>query len=262
MAMRDLSIGQMLQVSKGWLETDDAKILRSIEQVSGWLKSLRTAHGNLQKQDATRSAAVGVLAKVSAEQERVDGTHDRLLRGMWHVLTGLEMLAPELKVATGAFASLQTQLFPSGLSMTMASYPDEAAQSDLARKRLSDESKALLDVAIGPRTFGDLVDAWLNAAKTIGKLEDERNAIVGATAEAKSQSVNLRDARNGWMKVVNLIQQNLEALDDKDLAPHVRTRLLATLRHYEERAAKGVATVDEPAPAPAVAPTAPASGDA
>lgn len=258
MAMRDLSVGQMLQVSKGWLEAE-SETLSSIDQVSGWMKPLRTAHTNLVKQDANRSAAVGVLGKVVAEQERSDGTHDRVLRGMWNVLTGLEMLAPELKVATGAFASLQTQLFPDGLSMTMASYPDEAAQADLARKRLSEASKALLELRVGDRTFDDLVDAWLAAAKAIGKLEDERNAIVGATEESKAVNVNLRDARNGWMKIVNLIQQNLEGLDETQLEPAVRARLLAPLRRYEERAAKGVTSVDEVAPAAPVVPAAPAS---
>jgi hypothetical protein len=253
MAMRDLSVGQMLQVSKGWLEAE-AKTLGSIEQVSGWLRGLRVAHQNLQKQDATRGAAAGGLAKVVAEQEGADGTHDRLLRGVWHVLTGLEMLAPELKVSSGAFATLQAQLFPDGLSMSMASYPDEAAQADLAPKRLSEDSEALLEVALGTRSLGDLVNAWLAAAKLIGKLEAQRNALVGASEESKAVNVNLRDARNGWMKVVNLIQSNLEGLDEKELDPSVRTRLLATLRRYEERAAKGVTTVDEAPAAPAPPP--------
>lgn len=244
MALRDLSVGQMIQVGKSWVvDKKNKNIISGIDKLSPWVPSLVRALTSLEKQNAARLATNTALGKVMVEQEAEDGIHDRRLRGLFMLAAGLDLLAPELKRPPGSFLALQKELFPGGQSMTMRSYADEAAEHKLAPARISAASKPLLDTAIGNTTLGALVNTWLASAKAIDALEQKRNALVGET-EAHKGTANMRDARNAWIKAASMIETNLMALDESEIDEATRNVLLATLRRYEEMAAKGETGVE------------------
>lgn len=256
MALRDLSIGQMLQTSKGWLD-DDAAQLKSVPQLAPWVGPLRTAHDGLVASDSARNSTQGAMAALMAQQADGDLVHDRLLRGGFTLLSAFEQLHELVGGNSGAFGTLRGQLFPGGLAMTQASYADEAAQAELAKKRVTPETQPLLATKVGDTTLDAIVEAWLASAAKLGELEAERNALVAQNDTIKATAPNTRDARNAWIKVVSVIQASIAALDDEAMAPEARTKLLATLRRYEDMAGRGVTTVEEEPPAAPAAPAPP-----
>ncbi len=256
MALRDLSVGQMIQVGKSWVvEEKNKNIIAGIPKLSPWVADLVKALANLQRQNAGRAATTSALGKVMVEQEREDGIYDRRLRGLFMLKSGLELLAPELNHQPGVFLALQKELFPGGQAMTMRSYADEAAEHELAPARISASSKPLLATSIAGTTLGGLVDTWVSSAKALDALEQKRNTLVSEN-EAHKSTANMRDARNAWIKAASMLETNLLALDETEIDPATRNVLLAPLRRYEEMAAKGETEAEEegeagaPAPAP------------
>jgi hypothetical protein len=274
MAIRDLSVGQMIQVSNSWLDNKKNKaILAKLAKVAPWLPGMAKAAENLKAQNAARMGHQTAVGKVMAAQEAEDATHDRLVRGGVGLLGALEYFAPELKQAPGSFLALQKELFPAGLQMGQRSYADEAAEHKLAPARLSAGSKSLLQLKLGQHTLESIFGHWLDSAKRLDTLEQQRNALVGE-GELHKAAGNVRDARNAWIKAASAIETNLMALDADELDETTRNVVLATLRRYEELAARGESGVVEededevpgkvvaPAPAaPVVAPTAPTAAN-
>ena len=276
MAIRDLSVGQMIQVSNSWLDNKKNKaILAKLAKVAPWLPGMAKAAENLKAQNAARMGHQTAVGKVMAAQEAEDATHDRLVRGSVGLLGALEYFAPELKQAPGSFLTLQKELFPAGLQMSQRSYADEAAEHKLAPARLSAGSKSLLQLKLGQHTLEAIFGYWLDSAKRLDTLEQQRNALVGE-GELHKAAGNVRDARNAWIKAASAIETNLMALDADELDETTRNVVLATLRRYEELAARGESGVVEEdedevpgkapvvvaAPAaPVVAPTAPTAAN-
>lgn len=256
MAIRDLSVGQMIQVSNSWLENKKNKAtLSKLDKVSPWLPGLAKAAESLKAQNAARMSNQTALGKVMAAQEAEDAVHDRLVRGGMGLMAALENLAPELNQPPGAFLTLQKELFPAGLQMGQRSYADEAAEHKLAPTRISAASKPLLQLKLGPGTLESVIGLWLDSAKRLDHLEQQRNALVGE-GEVHKAAGNVRDARNAWTKAASAIETNLMALEPDELDEITRNVLLATLRRYEDLAARGETGVEDEEDEPAKAPVA------
>jgi hypothetical protein len=251
MAIRDLSVGQMIQVSNSWLENKKNKAtLSKLDKVAPWLPGLAKAAESLKAQNAARVSNQTALGKVMAAQEAEDAVHDRLVRGGMSLMVALDNFAPELKQPPGAFLTLQKELFPAGLQMGQRSYADEAAEHKLAPTRISAASKPLLQLELGAGTLESVIGLWLDSAKRLDHLEQQRNALVGE-GEVHKAAGNVRDARNAWTKAASAIETNLMALEPDELDEVTRNVLLATLRRYEDLAARGETGVEDEEPAKA-----------
>jgi hypothetical protein len=236
----------MVQLTEPWLDPKrDRSKLEALPSGKALLPNIEAAFQGLlstQKQDATIATEV---AKIQNEQSRVDLVHDRKLRGTYYVLSSLAELADD-EEQEAALLAARDELAPNGLSATQRTYAEEAGDVPLAKARLSAKSEALLKKVpvLGGKKLASEVDAWFDAGKKLGELEEKRRAL-GADAKTgggASRAEALR-ARNYWIKVVRHMETSLE-LDGADEA--TARAILRPVREAEKSAGKRARKGDEP----------------
>jgi hypothetical protein len=255
MALNDLSSLEMARVTDQWLSPHALRDqILGLKRTSVWIDDLQRVHTDIS--DAQAPNEVPELAAIRVEQQKVDGVHDRRMRGTFTVLEGLEAIAVDLGFEPATVATARVELFPDGLRMTRRSYVEEAAEVGFVEKRLSPATKALLaQVNLQGKPLRAYVDAWLDAARELGELDDKREAIEQKLALGKSKVLTQREARNNWIAVVGMVRAAIEADTANDL--ELRDTLLHRLRRYEARAAKGGVADDEDETTPATPESAP-----
>jgi hypothetical protein len=221
--LKDLSIQRMVALTEPWLDPKrDRPKLEALPSGKALLPKIEAAYQGLlstQKQDATTAKEV---AKIQNKQAELDVVHDRKL------LTARDELAPN------------------GLSATQRTYAEEAGEIPLAKARLSAKSEALLKKVpvLGGKKLSSDVDAWFDAGKDLGALEEKRRALEtgGKTGGGASRAEALR-ARNYWIKVVRHLETSL----DLDGADELTARaILGPVRDAEKSAGKRGRKGDEP----------------
>ena len=245
MALNDLTVGQMIRVTKGLLNPKGARpLLASLKRVQPWMDDLEEVYTALLETQLA-SSKNPLLAEIMAKQATADRTHDRRLSGTHDLLTALATLAPELGLDAQALTATRDQLFPDGAAMVNRGYADEAAQVDLLPKRLTDASKALLaNVTINDKPLDELKNAWISSARELGKLEDERETVVASDgATPKATAAQARAARNSWINTVGTVRKAIVA--HKELTPAQLEKLLGRLNRYEAGVTKDDDDEDE-----------------
>ena len=256
MALNDLTVGEMMRISRQWLSAKESKsTLAGLTRVAPWMGDLEAATTNLvASQVATGNTAVD---DIKAKQAQVDGVHDRRLRGVHELLTGLTTLAAELKLTPAAMATLSSQVVPSGLSMIQRSYADEAAEPELMLARVGAAGRQLAEsITVGKTTLWALIERWHDSAHDLGKLEGEREKLEASSAQQRKTTPRERAARNEWIKVVTNIRGAIAA--HKELDDATLELLLGRLGRYESGAARQPGDEPDEVPvAPVTAPTTP-----
>lgn len=265
MALNDLTVGEMMRISRQWLSAKESKsTLAGLARVAPWIGDLEAATDNLVASQVTAGGdAVGVI---KAKQAQVDGVHDRRLRGLTELMAGLTTLAPELKLTPAAMATLSTQVAPGGAAMNLRSYADEAAEPELMLARVGAAGRQLAEsITVGKTTLWALIERWHDSAHELGKLEGEREKLEASSAQQRKTTPRERAARNEWIKVVTNIRGAIAA--HKELDDATLELLLGRLGRYESGAARQpgdepdevpVAPVTAPVTAPATPPAPPA----
>jgi len=189
------------------------------------------------------------MKELSATEAEVDDQHDTLVRGIYGGLSSMALLS-----ANGAeLVSLRDLLLPDGLEHTHKSYRGEAGYAALLNPRLDAATRQrLAAVTLHDHTLEALVDAWLQLAKQLGDLEEQKARLggpVGNTAQEISQ------ARFGWIRMVRALLANAELAqinEEKDRVLFAALRAAETAADRRKRGRSGA--VDTPAAeAPAVA---------
>jgi hypothetical protein len=262
MALNALSTRQMFRISDQLSsEQGHRPKLMKLKRASSWVDDVVQVHADIVTAHHGSLAEHGRIAGLRVKQKAADGDHDDLLGGLHLTLEAYEALARFIGLDPTKVARARIELFPDGLRMARRSYAEEAAEVILVEHRLSESSKALL-AALGAngKPLSSLVDAWLDAARLVGKLEDEREALEVEHKAAKQKRVSLRDARNNWVEVIAKLRDAIE-FDTKD-DPATGDELLYRLRRFEARAATKADDAgddDLDGDAPAAAPTAAAA---
>jgi hypothetical protein len=202
--LKDLSLALMVRLSEPWLDPKRSRgaieKLPSGKALVGRIDTVFQGLLSTQKQD---SKAVKELSALQQEEAGLDKRHDRVLRGIYWVLTGLAELA-ETAEEEAALLTARDELFPHGLSMTQRTYAEEAGEIALAEARIGAPSRALLKkVPLSKGKLWDAVESWFGLGREIGTAEEKRRAleakVAGTDGSGASRAEALK-ARNLWIK--------------------------------------------------------------
>lgn len=212
MALRGMTIEEMIAVSAGWIDPKD-EARRRIEKAPrlvGLLPDLTTAHTGILAVGPSSDDAVAEIVRLAGQ---VDATHDLLARGIYGLLTALALLDDNGE----ELLTLRDQLFANGLAGAVnATYRGQAGYAALLRERLTPALREQLQgIRLRSGTLLDRVEAWLAAADELGELERRRARL--ETLQSPSVKLQILEARNQWIRVVNAFQSiaQLAQLDEE-----------------------------------------------
>jgi hypothetical protein len=230
MALKNLTLQEMVDVSAAWTNTTDggqlallgqprlAALLPDVQQVHEALLQLKPAIKDPRKAE--------LLARASQQDE----LHDTLARGIHGVLTQLALLADD----GSALLRLRDTLMPAGLGRTIrTTFRSQAGWTTLLRTQLTTEHRQALQSIPLPNggNLNDTVSAWLDAGDRLGELETERARI--EEREQTSPGELAVAARNKWIRVVNAL---VELGELSELAPDVDQSIFGPLRDAQSKA--------------------------
>lgn len=233
MAKRNLTTQTMLTISERWLDPErDRPILERYPLLSALLPRLVKAHTSLVEFQRASTEAQSEIAAVQKEQAALDAEHDRKIRGVFGILTGLGELAATEEKARHYF-DLRDRILPDGLRATKRSYVDEGGEVVLLQGRLDDATKSALEAIVTPEgsLYSHVLD-WMKAATALVELDEKRLDIERAAMDQTRKSDVLR-ARNEWIRVGNGLEANIQL---EDASAEDIYRLFRHLERAEARA--------------------------
>jgi len=231
MALRNLTTQSMVAVGARWLDPGQERpILQRYALTRALLHHLETTHARLiefQRRSTDTEEAVQHLTERLAA---LDAQHDRLLRGVFGMLTSLAELADGEERATH-FLDLRDTLFPDGLRGVSRSYWDQSGEAVLLRGRLNERIVQSLRSILTPNgsLFGH-VQTLLDVARVMGELEAQRISL--AKTSTDTTRADVARARNEWIRVVTALRA-ATSLDG--VSPEESDRIF---RHLDEAEAK------------------------
>ena len=237
MAYRQLSSGEMVQISTPWVEPGPARTaLQSVRDVGVVLGHVERAHRDLLVIQAP--PADPELARLAEQAGQTDGKHDTLARGTHMLLSGFAELTAEPEAAS-ALLRLRDLLLPLGLGISTKSYREEAGEALRLQERLSpDVKQQLTAVAVGTGTLLDVVNEWIATGRLLGQLEDRRAALLQAQTTPAS-SVTVLQARNQWIRAATALVSFLDLVNlDEATLQLIVGSLREAERSSERRAIK------------------------
>jgi hypothetical protein len=244
MSYRNLTPQTMVNISAPWLDPDqERKILASLPLLAPLLPALEEVHQGLHTTQLKSSSIQQRIKALIERSAELDARHDRKMRGCYTLLTALAELA-DAPVLAAAILDLRDRLVPAGLKAITRSYTEEAGDAKLLPSRLDEASTKLLktlQTAEGP--LSDAVDAWIEAALELERIDAER-VLLTAALPADDDGITARDglnARNTWIRVARAIETNLAL--EKAATPEIVERLLSRLHREEAKADRRVASL-------------------
>jgi len=229
--LKELSAARMLAITEAWLDpARDRPKFNALSSGTVLLDIIQTAHDGVR---ATHDTPVSRdVAVVLDKQGRVDRRHDRKIRAVFFLLSGLAEASDDPN-EVAALHTARDELLPNGLSATKDSYADEASNVELAAKRVSPASKGLLKKLALPRgSAWSIVEAWFAAGRELGTLEQQKNRLEASTTTG-SPDESLR-ARNTWIRVVKHVESTLALENVRD---DIASALLREVRLAERESA-------------------------
>lgn len=226
MALRDLSTASMVSITQAWVDPErERPVFARYPRLSPWIADIETAHSGLHEVQETICKTSPELAELNERAAFLDAEHDRKVRGLYDVLTGLASLTDSPGEAE-RFLTLRSELFPSGRSIVRRSYLDQAGEASLTESRLCDGSRELLrGIVVNGTPLVKHVEDWLRAARELGEVEAARTQR--AQEEKARSMVSLGKARQAWIDAVKSVLYVVErepSFTDED-----RRRLLGQL---------------------------------
>ena len=202
MALKDLTTPTMITILDALLDPKDAlPAVKALPRSATLIPDLESARKGLQDTHGGKGSTD--LPKVQARAAELDVRHDRMARGLDGVLEGMMKLTDDDELAE-KLGTLRTEILgPKGLLVVSSSHADEAQNAKLVDKRLTEESKVLLDeVTVHDRTLGEWVKGWQKVAKDLGKADAERTGLE-ANDPTKGHAAQHVRARNAAIRTVN-----------------------------------------------------------
>lgn len=234
MALKRLTTGEMAHVSEDWVnpKSEAHQAILATPELAALIPRVEAGHKGLHatqpKVDDAR------LTKVQEKAAGFDLRHDEIVRGAYWLLTSLAWLAGAGETAE-SLLRLRDFLFPDGLETIQKSYREESGAASLLETRLAGDAamkKQAKDVPVFKTNLLHYIDELLRVAKALGVAEQER-AQLAAAAAGQSDPQKVLDARNKWIRAVNLVQA---VAADADL-PEETTRIIFGALQLAEKAA-------------------------
>lgn len=229
MALKNLTVEEMVAISVGWVGVDKAAhlALKANARLSALLPDIERAHVNIYR--VTPQAVDPRKAELAQQAVALDLKHDLLARGIYGVLTEYAHL-----VEDGAeYLKLRDYLYPNGIAPAIqVSFRGQAGYADLLKSRLNADIEQRLQNFVLPNTnLLEKVTQWLDTAQQLGNIEEQRAHL--EKTEGPSFGQQVVDARNQWIRVVNAFI-SLASLSTLD--PQHDLLLFGPLREAESRA--------------------------
>lgn len=201
MGLRDLTTASMVSITQAWVDPErERPIFARYPRLFPWLGDVESAHSGLHDVHDSMCRTSPALTQLNERAAFLDAEHDRKVRGLYDVLTGLASLTDDPEEAE-RFLTLRRELFPTGRSLVLRSYLDQAGEASLTESRLCDGSREILRcVVVNGTPLVKHVEDWLRAARELGEVEVERTH---RAQEEKARSVaSLGKARQAWIAAV------------------------------------------------------------
>jgi hypothetical protein len=241
MALKKLATETMIFVSDRWLHDADVNALwKQAPEAAGLLPHIERAHQDLVAvQQSVVDESAEKIKELRQQTADVDKEHDRLIRAIFWILSGLNEAAstPEEGVP---FLRLRNLLFPLGLAETKRSYFEEIGQAKSARDRLTHEHVTLLRSIPLPNKekLSKLVDQWQTMAEKLSALVQQIDTLEKESSAdtQKVRPIDILRARNQWIRTVHALRSSLElttSLNDTE-----QQRLVGLLNKAEAQADK------------------------
>jgi hypothetical protein len=231
MAYMDLSNDAMVAISQAWVNAGDVrKAIARYAPLAGLLTLVDRAHEGVfalttsPKSNGNEQA----LAELTLRATEADLRHDRAIRGAVAILDAATYVVGDEKLRATLRAD-RAELFPSGPSITQATYAEESGAALALKKKLEDDPKLrkritrvklLIEQAKGPTlsfTVSELVDAQLEAGAALSEIEQKRRVLEKgaplATDKPRTAS-GVSRARTAWVRATTLLVNAANELDE------------------------------------------------
>lgn len=208
-SLKEISAARMLSMSEAWLDSArDRPKLQALSSGKGLLDLIQSAHDGLIATHKKDDPVSREVSSISEKQSRLDKRHDRKIRAVYYLLNGLAEASDDPNEVMDLIAA-RDELLPDGLSATKESYLEEAGYVEIAAKRVSASSKALLKKITLTRgvTLWTLVEQWFAAARELGTLEHQKDKLEANPGGSAAEALR---ARNTWIRVVRHVESTLE----------------------------------------------------
>jgi hypothetical protein len=191
MAYIDLSNDAMVAVSEPWASAGDVrKRIERYEPLRGLLTLVKRAHEGVLSMTTRKVAGEhdDKLAELTQQAVDTDVAHDRAIRGAIAILDAAAYVVGDEKLRASLAADRQ-ELYPSGPSMTQATYGEESGAALALKKKLDADPKlgkrigrvrlVIEQAKGGSLTFSvsDLVEQQLAAGKQLAEIEQLRRKL-------------------------------------------------------------------------------------
>ncbi len=246
MPVKNFNLGEMKGLALQWTGPD-AEALQALDTGRRLLAFLREFLVLVAAHSAPESP---VIRQLDALLQAADVLHDRLVRGMYLILSGLMELA-DTEEELLRWQTLRNRLFPEGLAVVTRSWLEEGAAAGDLHTRLDDADRQLLNDTLlpGGRTLASVVTRYEDAGRTLREKNAERAGE--RSGQRRADQGRLSQARNQFIQAVALMRTTLEFQNDLD--PTIKDRLIGKLDEVEKladaraarRRASGLAEVPE-----------------
>lgn len=230
MNIRSLRVGQMVAVARHMLGPARETLLA----LPGGETFVTHLESFLQIVTAPTSALAQQIAALDELLVKLDGLHDRLLRGLFMVIGGLAELTDDPAKAKW-YRGLQGRLLPEGLAGINRTLLEEATMAEGARGRLLEGDGALLVGVANPEggTLDDVVTRWAETGVSIREAENERAEL--RAKDGRLSLAKLGEARRAFGRLLGHLESTLN-FHNVDVA--VREKLMSKLVEVIEAAAE------------------------
>ncbi|MBS2033081.1 MAG: hypothetical protein JST54_34735 [Deltaproteobacteria bacterium] len=230
----------MVSITSAWVDPkQDRPLLEKFPKLAALIPDVEEAHQNLLKMQVASGGAPSGLAEIQAQEAEADAVHDRKLRGVYNVLTGLADLA-EPPTDGPMYLALRDRLFPNGLQMTRVTYAAEAGAVEMVKDRLTPADRKLAKaIPLPSGKLQDQIDAWIEAGKRLGALEQKKSRLIAPTGPSRA---DVLAARNHWITVVSALLGNAGL--EKKFTEVMAQQLFGLLHRLEAGGERGKANGD------------------
>jgi len=259
-SVRDLQIGEMINISTTWVGPQKAAFLAILEIAPLFARLEVVHHALIVARDG--ASADAILADLDAQAEILDGRHDHLARAFYYLLIAARYF--ELGSESGdeakaeAIVRASNALLPSQLRAVQASYQAEAGNATQLETLASTEFPALLGTIQikATKTALDIAHEMGTVGRSLGTVETQRSLAAGQVKKETVTPSEVRRRMRDWAQVAEAILINLQiASAPAEAIETLRKPLLdavdkAVTRRREKRASQKEDDANTEAPAP------------
>jgi hypothetical protein len=232
MALKDMTIPQMLRITNRWLVKDKA-VLEKTPELNGSIRMLQKAHQGLLAPVAPPENEE--IKTIQVYQQGTDVIFDRKARGTIMCFAAFAELATDPQ-RTDRFLQLSKELLPLQLSTVNQTYEEEAGTALAIEAKLNIGIQAELKElsTFGGRTLLDEVRDIVSSGKRIGELEDQKKKLQ-LELHIPTADSDRREARLLWIRTVNAF---LGIVDIAEITKEEREIIRGPVHRAEEVVAR------------------------